>query len=83
MIEQRSGNIINISSDASLKRSSRSHTPIDAGCKGFINSLTKVLAYDLGEYGRPIDVAACAYYVASDAAAHVTGQLLSISGGHL
>lgn len=142
MRDQRSGNIINISSIASLKGGSGRYSPIYAGSKGFMNALTKVLAYDLAEYsirvntiapgwivpetgenlspdsfwnrfgteifgspeafaqkfldtgeidfvpdqplkrmGRPIDVAAAAYYLASGAAAHVTGQLLAIGGG--
>ena len=142
MISQGSGNIINISSNAALKGSAGQYSSVYGGCKGFVVSLTKILAYDLAEYGirvntiapgwivpettenlsedsfwfrfandmfgkpenfneefkrtgiihsvpdqplkrlgRPNDIAAAAYYLASDAAAHTTGQILSIGGG--
>jgi 2-hydroxycyclohexanecarboxyl-CoA dehydrogenase len=142
MIHQRRGNIINISSNAALKGSAGQYAACYAGCKGFVISLSKTLAYDLAEYGirvntiapgwivpestdnlsedsfwfrfandmfgkpdkfeadfkrtgeihsvpdqplkrlgRPADIAAAALYLASDAAAHTTGQLLSIGGG--
>jgi 3-oxoacyl-[acyl-carrier protein] reductase len=35
----------------------------------------------LGRWGTPADVAHAAVYLASDAAAYVTGQMLSINGG--
>jgi 2-hydroxycyclohexanecarboxyl-CoA dehydrogenase len=142
MIAQRSGNIINISSNAALKGSAGQYAACYAGCKGFVIALSKTLAYDLAEYGirvntiapgwivpettenlsedsfwfrfanqmfgepekfakdfeltgaihsvpdqplkrlgRPIDISAAALYLGSDAAAHTTGQLLSIGGG--
>jgi len=49
MSEQGSGSIVNISSGAALSGFSGRYDPVYAGCKGFINSLTKVLAADLGE----------------------------------
>jgi NAD(P)-dependent dehydrogenase (short-subunit alcohol dehydrogenase family) len=141
MVEQKAGSIVNISSGAGLSGTAGRFDPVYAGCKGFINSLTKVLAVDLGEFnvrvntiapgwivperdeqvsegsfwlrlrdqfgtpesfnaeyertgtlhassgvplkrlGRPRDIANAAVYLASDAARHATGQLLSICGG--
>ena len=140
MLKQASGSIINISSGAALNGFSGRYDPVYAGCKGFINSLTKALAADLGEsnirvntiapgwivpetnekisegsfwrtledqfgtpesfnadynrtgtlhasatalpqLGRPRDIANAAVYLASDAARHSTGQILSICGG--
>jgi len=44
------------------------------------------IAYTFGvqplqQLGRPSDIANAALYFASDAARHITGQLLSIGGG--
>lgn len=141
MVERRSGAIVNISSCAALSPVAGRYDPVYAGCKGFINTLTKALAMDLGdsairvntvapawivpegddqvsegsfwrtmsdqfgtpegfnsEYrrtgklhastggalnqlGRPKDIAYAVIYFASDAARHVTGQILSVCGG--
>jgi len=140
MIARRSGSIVNIASNAALSGMAGRADPIYAGCKGFVLSLTKALAADLGEHnvrvntiapgwivpessdktstgsfwtrlsafgtpesfnaeyektgqlfnsggqplkqlGRPSDIANAAVYFASDAARHITGQLLSIGGG--
>jgi len=35
----------------------------------------------LGRAGEPADVAGCAYFLASDDAAYVTGQFLHVNGG--
>ncbi|MEE2659142.1 MAG: SDR family NAD(P)-dependent oxidoreductase [Candidatus Latescibacterota bacterium] len=35
----------------------------------------------LGEKGRPEDVAACALFLASDAARHITGEIIDVNGG--
>ena len=36
----------------------------------------------ISRVGEPEDVAACAAYLLSDEASWVTGQLISVSGGH-
>lgn len=140
MARQRTGAIVNISSCAALSPLAGKYDPVYAGCKGFINTLTRSLAMDLGEssirvnsiapawivpeaddlvsegsfwrtldqfgtpehfneeyrrtgklhassggalsqLGRPRDIANAAVYFSSDAARHVTGQLLSVCGG--
>ena len=141
MVEQQSGSIVNIASAAALSGVAGRNDPVYAGCKGFLVSLTRVLAMDLGQYGvrvntvspgwivpetdtavsegsfwrtlgdtfgtpeafnrafqqggklhasgdralarlgRPSDIAHAVVYFASDAACHVTGQILSVCGG--
>lgn len=141
MVKQQRGSIVNISSCAALSGVAGRYDPVYAGCKGYINALTKALATDLGEafvrvnaiapawivpeaddevsegsfwrtmpdwvgspqtfnadyertgnlhasvgaalaqLGRPRDIANAAIYFASDAARHITGQMLSVCGG--
>ncbi|MBA6413706.1 SDR family oxidoreductase [Parahaliea sp. F7430] len=141
MSDSQSGSIVNIASGAALSGVAGRYDPVYAGCKGFMVSLTKVLAMDLGQFGvrvntvapgwivpessaeisdgsfwvkladtfgtpeqfnqdferdgslhassdralarlgRPSDIANATIYFASDAACHVTGQLLSVCGG--
>ena len=47
--------------------------------RGTVEKLTK--ATPLRRLGRPEDVAAAVVYLASDQASHITGQVLSVSGG--
>lgn len=139
--EQGSGTIVNIASAAAISGRAGRYDPVYAGCKGFMVSLTRALAADLGQYnirvntitpgwivpessadisegsfwhtlgdtfgtpesfnasaaageplpvgseralsrlGRPADIANTAVYLASEAARHVTGQLISVCGG--
>jgi 2-hydroxycyclohexanecarboxyl-CoA dehydrogenase len=41
-----------------------------------------VRSYPLCKLGRPQDVASAVLFLASDAASHITGQVLSVSGGY-
>lgn len=135
------GAIINVASAAAISGTAGRNDPVYAGCKGFMVSLTRALAVDLGQHdirvntiapgwivpessaeisagsfwntlgdtfgtpetfnaayeageelptasaralqrlGRPADIANAAVYLASDAARHVTGQLISVCGG--
>lgn len=50
MVEQRRGAIVNIASGAALSGFAGRYDPVYAGCKGFMVSLTKTLAADLGEH---------------------------------
>jgi NAD(P)-dependent dehydrogenase (short-subunit alcohol dehydrogenase family) len=63
MIGQKRGNIINISSSAALKAAAGQHAACYAGCKGFVLSLAKVLAYDLAEYGIRVNTIAPGWIV--------------------
>jgi 3-oxoacyl-[acyl-carrier protein] reductase len=40
-------------------------------------------AIPLGEKGRPEDIAACAVFLASDDARHITGETVDVNGGLL
>ena len=45
-------------------------------------SFSKALAHELGPLGiRPEDIADLVLFLASERAAHITGQLVSVSGG--
>src|SRR5262249_14970739 len=72
------------------------HSLVNAIARGFIQTdLTKGLRENqtrrdalvqrvpLGRLGKPEEVAGAAIYLASDAAAYVTGQMLDIDGGWL
>tara|TARA_R110002110_G_scaffold153886_1_gene347487 strand:- start:36173 stop:37009 length:837 start_codon:yes stop_codon:yes gene_type:complete len=140
-VERGGGAIVNIASAAAISGTAGRNDPVYAGCKGFMVSLTRALAADLGQYdirvntiapgwivpessagisagsfwntlgdtfgtpesfnaayeageelptasaralqrlGRPADIANAAVYLASAAARHVTGQLISVCGG--
>lgn len=140
-VERGGGAIVNVASAAAISGTAGRNDPVYAGCKGFMVSLTRALAADLGQHdirvntiapgwivpessagisegsfwktlgdtfgtpetfnaayeagedlptasaralqrlGRPSDIANAAVYFASDAARHVTGQLISVCGG--
>ena len=42
-----------------------------------------IKSYPLGRLGRPEDVANAVVFLSSDAASFITGQTLSVNGGHL
>lgn len=122
MIEQRSGRIVNIASDAA--RVGSSGEAVYAACKGGLVAFSKTLAREhsrhgitvnvvcpgptdtalfegykqgagnpeklvqafersipLGRIGQPDDLPGAILFFASDDAAYVTGQVLSVSGG--
>jgi NAD(P)-dependent dehydrogenase (short-subunit alcohol dehydrogenase family) len=120
MIAQRSGKIINLSSQLALIGWDRA--AVYAGSKGFILTWSKSLAREVGKdginvnvigpgsiitdmnkdvypspeaaerraaelplrrLGSPRDVAECALFLASDAAAFLTGQMLGPNGGNV
>lgn len=63
MKAQRSGSIVNISSGAALSGAAGRLDPVYAGCKGFINSLTKALAAGLGEHDIRVNTIAPGWIV--------------------
>jgi len=107
MAERRGGCIIHISSVGGL-RAHRGLAGYDAS-KGAIDTLTRVMALDLGPHGirvnavapgqirgpefrkldgvplgrcgTPQDIGAAVAFLASDAAAYITGQVLYVDGG--
>jgi NAD(P)-dependent dehydrogenase (short-subunit alcohol dehydrogenase family) len=139
MLSRETGSVINISSNSSLVGESGQGIVHYGAVKGFVNSFTKMLAYEWGpkgarvnciapgwivpysnediaagsfwnrlsmgkpedmdaaladgtlfnmdnmpirKLGRPEDIAYYALYLASDVSRYVTGQMISISGGH-
>ena len=139
MLSRQTGSVINISSNSSLVGESGQGIVHYGSAKGFVNSFTKMLAYEWGpkgarvnciapgwivpysnedvaagsfwnrlslgkpedmdaaladgtlfnmdnmpirKLGRPEDIAYYALYLASDVSRYVTGQMISISGGH-
>ena len=141
MLSRSTGSIINISSNSSLVGESGKNIVHYGSVKGFVNSFTKLLAYEWGprgvrvntiapgwivpyknediaagsfwnrlqsdlgtpeameqaladgnlfnmaqmpiqKLGRPEDIATYAMFLASDVSKYITGQLISISGGH-
>jgi glucose 1-dehydrogenase len=57
-------------------------TPMDAPLEANANQMSQLLSeIPLGRMGRPEEVAALAVYLASDAAAYVTGSTFVIDGG--
>lgn len=63
LMAQRSGAIVNISSDASLSGQAGRFDPVYAGCKGFINSFTKALAMDVGQHNIRVNAVAPGWIV--------------------
>jgi len=139
MLSRKTGSVINISSNSSLVGESGENIVHYGSVKGFVNSFTKMLAYEWGPkgvrvnaiasgwivpyrnadiasgsfwnrlplgkpedmqkslddgtlfnmdrlpirmLGRPEDIANYAMFLASDVSRYITGQLISISGGH-
>jgi len=59
-------------------------SPLAAGWVGDERRSRKVLAHTaVGRWGRPEDLAGAYVYLASDAAAFVTGSVLAVDGGYL
>jgi glucose 1-dehydrogenase len=57
-------------------------TPMDAEIKGDPEQYRSLLSeIPLGRMGKPEEVAALAVYLASDAAAYVTGSTFVVDGG--
>ncbi|MCI0371037.1 MAG: SDR family oxidoreductase [candidate division NC10 bacterium] len=57
-------------------------TDMTAGLLGHAALRTTLLArIPLGRFGMPEDVAAAALFLVSDAAAYITGTVLSVDGG--
>jgi len=141
MIERGGGSIVNITSNSALLPEAGNNVANYGGTKGYVNSLSKALAYEwgaagirinciapgwivpwqtddvgegsfwkkfgyeffgtpedmarqaaggslpsvqnqpIGRIGRPEDIADLAVFLASDRARHLTGQLVSVSGG--
>ena len=54
-------------------------TPMTRGLSADHADLAKTIP--LGEKGRPEDVAACALFLASDEARHITGETVDVNGG--
>lgn len=63
MVQQKSGSIVNISSGAAMSGAAGRYDPIYAGCKGFMHSLTKALAIDLGEFNVRVNTIAPGWIV--------------------
>lgn len=63
MREQGRGSIVNIASVAGVSGFAGRYDPVYAGCKGFIVSLTKALAVDLGEWNIRVNTIAPGWIV--------------------
>lgn len=63
MVKQGHGAIVNISSAAAMNGAAGQHDPVYAGCKGFMHSLGKALAINLGKYNVRINTIAPGWIV--------------------
>ena len=94
MMKAKTGRIINIASvvGASGNAGQTNYAAAKAGMIGFIDTdMTKELpgpqrdallaSIPLGRLGKPEEIAAVAAFLASDAAAYVTGETIHVNGG--
>ena len=83
MAQRKAGRIINIASDAG--RVGASGEVAYSGCKGatiaFAKALAMVRGVPMGRIGQPDDYPGLVAFLASDDAAFMTGQTISVAGG--